>query len=79
MLDLEDIGTLGQSRQEALNLEFGKPQAPTVQCCPGLSMVPLVSVKHNDLSPLGYQMGWSKLPRISAWRQHPALQQKKVS
>ena len=78
LLDLEVIGTLGQCRQEALNLDFGKPQAPTVQCGP-LSVVPLVSVRHDHLSPLGYQTGWSKLPRISAWRQHPALQQKKVS
>ena len=59
LLDLDDIGTLGRSRQEALNLEFGKPQAPTVQCGP-LGVVPLVSVKHNHLSPLGYQTNWSK-------------------
>ena len=77
-LDLEGIDALGESRNDALNLEFGRPPAPTVQCSP-FSVVPSVSVKHNLLSPLGYQAGWSKLPLISAWRQRPALQQKKVS
>ena len=74
-LDLEGIDMPGETRNDALNLEFGKPQAPTVQCSP-LSVVPSVSVKHNLLSPLGYQASWSKLPLR---RQRPALQQKKVS
>ena len=39
----------------------------------------MVSVKHFMLCPSGYETGWSKHSLISAWRQHPALQQKKVS
>ena len=71
-LDWEDLGELGRLEDNPIILNFSTPQEASVVQCGLLGVSEAVCPV-----PLGYLKGWSELPLIQAWRQHPALQQKK--